>query len=204
LVKSVWFRDIALFRHKSTGFTLAELLVALSVISVIATFNIVKITTAVGNIKNKAICKEAASMVAEAYQKWKVNNVPTSTRPTIEDLMAEINLLGTSTTLNFDSAWSGNSVSCSTTDICYRLHNGAVLSSNKGMRFGGTASLNGILFVIDPDGQASSQKSVGFSLRFNGRLVTYQNSSVVNYVDDQTGLTTFNPGIPDPTWFTWN
>ena len=113
--------------------------------------------------------------------------------------------MGETTTASIDSAFSGNAHTCSDSATrCYRLHSGALLSSNKGMRFGGTDNTRIIVFYVDPDGQASAQKSVGFTLGYNGRLRTYQNSSGLFHRDDVTVNAFFVPGIPDPTWFTWN
>lgn len=60
------------------GFTLAELLISLAILGVIATFTIPKIIKAQQDAKFNAIAKEAATMVTGAYQQYQSQNTPTS------------------------------------------------------------------------------------------------------------------------------
>jgi prepilin-type N-terminal cleavage/methylation domain-containing protein len=191
--------------RKRKAFTLAELLIALAVLGVIATFTIPKVLGSQTDAKNRAICKEAAAMVTQAYQTWKIDHVPSATQSTVDDLMPLTNNLGIDTSTTIDSAYSGNPYACSAPNAqCYQLHSGAMIIFNKGIRFGGTNANNGILFIVDPDGIASNNKSVGFALRFNGKLDTYGTMGTINYADDTwPGGSSGTAGIPDPTWFTW-
>ena len=60
--------------NTSTGFTLAELLIALAILGVIATFTIPKILTSQANSQRNAIAKEVMSMISGAHQQLKSNN----------------------------------------------------------------------------------------------------------------------------------
>lgn len=56
------------------GFTLAELLIALGILGVIATFTIPKVLSAQQETQKKAIAKEVASMITGAYQLYVKDN----------------------------------------------------------------------------------------------------------------------------------
>jgi prepilin-type N-terminal cleavage/methylation domain-containing protein len=86
------------------GFTIAELIIALTIVTIIATFNIVKIFTSVSDIKNKTIGKDAAMMVAESYEQSKVNNGSTISNIAIEDVLANSNVVKEVPTATIDSA----------------------------------------------------------------------------------------------------
>jgi prepilin-type N-terminal cleavage/methylation domain-containing protein len=56
------------------GFTLAELLIALALLGIIASFTIPKVLESSTNAKYKAMAKEAAGMISGAYQNLKLAN----------------------------------------------------------------------------------------------------------------------------------
>lgn len=58
----------------SKGFTLAELLISLAILGVIATFTIPKILSSQQNGQYNAEAKEVASMISGAYQAYSLNN----------------------------------------------------------------------------------------------------------------------------------
>ena len=57
------------------GFTLAELLIALAILGVIATFTIPKILDSGTDSKRNAIAKEIAATVSGAYQNYKITKL---------------------------------------------------------------------------------------------------------------------------------
>ena len=63
-----------MFKQAKSGFTLAELLIALAILGVIATFTIPKVLNSSSSSENSAIFKEAAGMVSGAMQAYQQQN----------------------------------------------------------------------------------------------------------------------------------
>ena len=196
---------------RSSGFTLSELLIALGILGVIATFTIPKILSAQSSAQNIAVTKEAAAMVAGALQAYQVSgSVTTSTE--MKDLTPYMNYVRVDTTTTIDSAEGLTTVSCggsygSVQFRCLELHSGARLLYTIGEAFGGTANTNALYFYLDPDGRSTgSTKSVVFFIYANGRLTTWG-----NVLDNTTVLISSNGMLDDyaaepardPTWFRW-
>src|SRR5262249_45092855 len=61
-------------RRAAAGFTLAELLIALAILGVIATFTIPKVIQSQTNSRYNAEAKEAAGFVSDAYRSYQLSN----------------------------------------------------------------------------------------------------------------------------------
>lgn len=193
---------------KTRAFTLAELLIALAILGVIATFSIPKVLQSQQDASYKAIAKEAAGAIAEAYTVYRGQNTPTANTKAI-DILQNLNYVKIETTCLFDEIPTGDVADCAAANIrCYRLHNGAILETVDWQEFGGTATTNAIFFYLDPDGKYSGSptgpgKSVGIFLYFNGRLTNWGN--VLPNTNNNTGWGPYNPDpAKDPAWFSWN
>jgi len=188
---------------KFKAFTLAELLIALLILGVIATFTIPKVLTAQQNGKFKAAAKETAAMISGAYSAYYLNQAVSSTTRNL-DLTQYMNYVSVRTSSTVDYIQGGTTATCSTSNPCIKLHNGGTLWMEN-MSFGGTQSTNAIWFLFDPeDGYSNTttqNKSVYFTLYYSGRLTTWQNINP----NTVSSLYTDNP-LPgsDPTWFSWN
>lgn len=186
------------FRRAHKGFTLAELLIALAILGVIATFTIPKILTAQQNGQNTAIAKEAASMINSAFTTYSLQNTLT-TGTTGGALTQYMNYVSVDTTnaYNFGTACSNASLAC------LKLHNGAVLEYSTAQRFDSTASTGSIEFAVDPDG-AGTQTPIMFVQFYNGRLTTggQAGTAGTNFASVGTGVSNVTT---DPSYLqNWN
>lgn len=159
-----------LIRRSQKGFTLAELLISLAILGVIATFTIPKILSSSSSGQNTAVAKEVASMVSGAFTTYTLNTSLTS-GTTGGALTQYMNYVATDTSTSYTGSGGTALQQCSATWVCLKLHNGGVLQYDTGETFAGTASTNGIVMNIDPDGNGT-QGRASFSLYANGRLTT--------------------------------
>lgn len=196
-------------RH--SGFTLAELLIALAILGIIATFTIPKILSSQQNGQFNSAAKEAIAAVSEAYYNYKLNaSVDASTA--MPDLTPFLNYTAVVTTssLSFDNRPLTGSTDCGDNNyVCLKLHNGGILAYQSTKNLGGTDTTNAFWFVFDPEGGYSGSttgagKGIQAFIYFNGRIRT--KGSIEN--NTVTGNDASSPRAPDPThdpeWFSWN
>lgn len=191
------------------AFTLAELLIALAILGVIAVFTIPKVLNSQQDSKYKSITKEAAGTLSSAYLSYKQQNGDPPTGMVASDLSPFLNYVKYDTLTIIDSYQTGATASCPVSG-CVRLHNGAMLLFWPGS-FNGTAANNFIWFVLDPDGTntnggdtsaSAAGKSVILVLYYNGRLVT--RGTMDNPSVNSTSATWTPAPSFDPPWFSWN
>src|SRR5262249_44303219 len=129
--------------YPGKGFTLAELLIALVILGVIATFTIPKVLVAQQDQKYDAIAKETAAMISGAYQVYQQNNTVTSTT-SFQDMTPYMNYVRLFTTgkVDGDPVNGTGGMPCDSTSPCLQLHNGAVVNLSD-YKFGGTNATNG-------------------------------------------------------------
>ena len=189
-----------------SGFTLAELLIALAILGVIATFTIPKVITAQQNNSYNAKAHEAAAMITAAYQVYALNNAPVSASTTSGALTQYMNYVNLDTTANIDWAYTLASGGSSASQPDLLLHNGARLVLYNTISFGGTNPNNAIIFMLDPDGVVTDGttngpgKSIQFFLYYSGRIGSY-GAMPATAVSSDTSRGP-NPNY-DPPWFTW-
>lgn len=178
--------------HSSTGFTLAELLISLLILGEIATFTIPKIISRQSNSRNNAIAKEAAGMLAGAFQQAQMaGQISSST--TMGALTQYMNYVKTDTSTTIDDWQTGTSWGCDTSIRCIVLHSGARIAYDTAISFGSTAATSFIYIQVDPDGGYSGTtndpgKAVYIAVQYNGRI---RNTTTA----DTDGYT--------PPWFSW-
>lgn len=136
------------------GFTLAELLIALAILGVIATFSIPKILRVQEEQRYRAMGKEVAAMLSQSIDLHKLN-VGITSATTTSALTPYMNYIAvdTSSLVNWHYGWN-TTRDCSSVG-CLRLHNGAILHYDATLNFGGTATTNAVYFWFDPDGKVT-------------------------------------------------
>src|SRR6478609_7639481 len=142
------------------GFTLAELLITLQILAIIATFTIPKIIGSQQNSTYKAIAKEDIAAVAAAYQIFTLGNVPTAST-TGGALTPYLNYVKLDTSgVTVDDIQGYGTLPCDSSAPCMRMHNGGTIQITP-YSFNGTATTNAIRFKIDPDGRVTDGTTNG-------------------------------------------
>jgi prepilin-type N-terminal cleavage/methylation domain-containing protein len=194
--------------QRLSGFTLAEVLIALAILGEIATFTIPKILSSQQNQRYNAAAKEAIAAISAAYQLYIYNGGSITSSMHAKDIIAPyLNYVSIDTVTDIDaSPTSGSaSYSCGTNpdNNCYRLHSGALLRPSN-CSLGGTSSLYAAQFLFDPDGVNTGTKhSLTIFLYTNGRITS--RAQVENGTTGGNGCA--GPWVPDsaadPSWFSW-
>ena len=175
------------------AFTLAELLIALAILGVIATFTIPKILDSGSSSERNSIALETVATVTGALQNARLDG-SLSAATKMMDLTQYMNYVRLQTTGSVDDAPTYGTFSCSAGNHgCTVLHNGGVLfyltDAQPSAVFGGTTATDYVTFGVDPDGTANGQTATSFVIFYNGRLT-------------QWGIYS---GVParDASWFSW-
>lgn len=203
---------------KKHGFTLAELLIALLILGVIATFTIPKVLQSQQSSQWSSSAKEAASMIVGAYQSYvrdygKPLAGQDSALPSeYVQYMNYVKVL--SANEEVDSYYGQGTRTCgSAQNVCYQLHNGGVLYPTRtdwGICFNaaGTIPYHNV-WHFDPDGKVTAGgaangpgKAVRFILRADGGISTdaFYIGNVCECGACQ-GATNINR---IPPWFSWD
>jgi prepilin-type N-terminal cleavage/methylation domain-containing protein len=195
------------FLMRKIGFTLAELLIALSILGVIATFTIPKVLQTQQNVANVAKIKETMAMFSGSYSN--IANPSASTGPS--NLTPYMNYVSIDTQSNIDNPYGQTgSRQCTSVHPCLSLHNGAKAYYDTGDVFGATNTTNYIYMSVDPDGVVTSSsttngpgKSMDLTLYYNGRLSFLANCRTGDVTYLWGSPQVWCPGDPAgiPSWF---
>lgn len=200
-----------------SGFTIVELLIALTIMGTIAAFTIPKVVNGINSNDYKYRVQMAAAMISTAYNKAQMDNAITiTTKPS--DLTPYMSYVNYKTTGSIDSIYNATgTMACDATHACITLHNGAVIRFYDADPFGSlTAAHYAIIFHVDADGVMTSSgttdgpsKSVELYLyATNGRVVDRSLIDNLTYcgASGGDGVCTSGraPGNYTPTWFSWD
>ena len=179
--------------HK--GFTLAEVLICIAILGVIATFSISKILQGAQYERSNAIFKEDVAALPVAYQAYSLSlgtTVPSTFK--LPDLKPYLNYVSQSTTAVVDTYPTNGSIACVNSLFqCLMMHNGSAIIIWTSHSFGATNPNSSINMWIDPDGVSDVAPGGGSSSNLAsigiGLLFTYSGRVMV----DQS--------IPRPIWY---
>jgi prepilin-type N-terminal cleavage/methylation domain-containing protein len=185
---------------RQVGFTLAELLIALAILGVIATFTIPKLITAQQNPQKIASAKETLAMVSAAYQLYTQQN-GYSANTTVGMLTPYMNYVSVNTTGQMDDVGTNTGMKdCASGHTCLQLHNQGTLFYIPDLSFGGSGTTNAVRIYYDPDSArltTPSSKSLLIILFYNGRVSTWGQAPA--FVDSYGTPA----GSMNPVWFNW-
>jgi prepilin-type N-terminal cleavage/methylation domain-containing protein len=194
-------------RYRYRGFTLAELLIALAILGVIATFTIPKLITGQQSGSYNAAAHETAAMISGAYQQYQTAGLASGST-TVGALTPYMNYVSTTNSGSIDvqETSTGSRACNSAGGLCLVLHNGGKLFYSNDS-FGGTATTNGMYIFFDPDGTNADAatttgpgKSLIFFLYYNGKLTSFAN--LISGTTSSAFTWGTCPGC-DPSWFHW-
>ena len=193
--KAMQTLDFPSSEAKTRGFTLAELLIALAILGVVATFTIPKVLQSYGSSQHVSVSKELVGMVSGALESYKASNTITATTK-MRDLTPYFNYIQLDTAASVDGVpLASGTISCAAPVDCFRFANGAVLAYDSTQQmdtFGGTdLSTYFLFYAIDPDGTENGVDSLLMLIRPSGLTTSAAG------VDGQ-------PFGADPPWFSWD
>lgn len=208
------FHKATFSSQKNGGFSLAELLVALVILGVIATFTIPKILSMGQNNDHKWRVQNAAAIIAGAYAKYQLDNTVTGAFIP-SNLTPYMNYVRLVTAGNIDNlhGHAGTSTCNAGTRRCIVLHSGAVIQFYDGESVGSVAPGYAVIFHVDPDGVVTSSGTTNgpgkvvelYLYATNGRIATRGGIDNLTYSCCGSGAAGRAPNpANDPPWFNWN
>ena len=190
-------------RRTALGFTLAELLISLAILGVMAAIAIPALLTAQTNGQYNSVVKEAASSVAGIFsQQQALGQITTNTNANA--LISQMNYIkvDSGSVATIDDVQGGGTMPCIPANPCYYFPSGAAIRPGYAS-FSGANTTNAIMFFVDPDGIANGTtkaKSVKFFILYNGLLTTVGTAPAGTYYNSIT--ITAAPAADSP-WFSW-
>lgn len=189
-------------RRGVIAFTLAELLIALAILGVIATFTIPKVLQSQTDGRYNSIAKETAGTLSAAYQAYSLNNTP-SASTSMGDLTPFMNYVKVDTTTTVDDINGGAAQLCGSAGaVCIQLHNGAIMWYWNYVNFGGTGTTNAMFTHLDPDGSVTGNKAINFYVYLSGKIRS-EGEIEPNTVVGGNGTKNPNPANNPSWWKDW-
>jgi prepilin-type N-terminal cleavage/methylation domain-containing protein len=197
---------LAMVRNRFNAFTIAELLIALVILAVIATFTIPKVLSSQQNSSWNASTKEIMAAVTNARSILQANGL-LNANTRMADITPYLNYVSVDTTSVIDQQYNAATVSldCSTAS-CLKFANGGVMRYSANAYFAGTDTTNALWFEFDPDGRVTdgttngAGKAINFRIYYNGKVRTR------GTIDMQTcnSAVCLDPDTTyDAPWFSW-
>jgi len=197
-------------RNANAGFTLVELLIALSIMGMVSAFAVPLVIGAQQAVKLNAIGKESASMVSAAYMQYLLSyNMGSGVTGGAFTPYMNYASIDTTSTSALDDSPAYGARDCTASNPCLRMHNGSIIQYEGTYNFGGTGSGQALFFFVDPDGSysgttwgtAGNGKALRIALKYSGR-VTSMGASEVTLCNSSYCLGAGSGW--DPSWFSWS
>lgn len=170
------------------GFSIAEVLIAISMVGVLAAMLVPGITNNTNQEKLLGITQEAIYEVSRGYAQWQKVNGPPTASTTLTGIIGNMNVVRVINDGSFNIQVPNTTApavqavfnsSCNATTPCALLHNGAFIQYDADQSFSGFPrptdapgfNINALHFFVDPDGPGS-QKATGFYMFYSGRITT--------------------------------
>ena len=187
-------------RPKAKGFTLSELLIALAILGLIATFTIPKVLNSVGERGNITAAKEAISVISSAYDGLRADgNGSVGANTTGVAILNRLNFVTIDTSATLGAVTNGTV--CHADTPCYVLHSGSIIQTTAADNFvSATADTGTVGFNIYPDGGrngANSPAAIRVMLGHDGRIMT---DGLMPGYTEAGGFT----AVALPDWFSWS
>jgi len=153
------------------GFSLAEALVSITLLGVLATILMPMLYNNVGNDKLYHASIEGIAEIALAYSKYQKQNMPDA-NTTATAILLNMNYVRLINNGVMSVQLNGNDYACNNVTPCYLLHNGALVMFDADERFGGTGfNTNALHFILDPDADGPNN-GISLLMYFNGSFST--------------------------------
>lgn len=190
------------------GFSLAEILIALTLLGILSAFAVPKLLNSVNNSQSgkfSAITKDMATAILSAYNQYKETNASVATTTKGVDILANTNYIKIETSGTIDDVYGYGTGTCSAASQCYRYPNGGVLLMDTTESFNGKSTTNAVAFWFDPDGKVTN----GGGASTDGkaiRLLLYYDGKIRTWGTVLPGTTSSTVGwggysVSDPPWF---
>lgn len=202
------YRAILTPIKKISGFTIAELLIGLAIIALIAIFTIPNVLNSMQGQEDKRITQDAIKRIQSAYQKYRLNANATSAT-TFANITPYLNYARVETAKVVDDMQTTGTHTCGGSGyVCVELDTGASIFYHPFMTFNTADSVGCISLYIDPDNKETvvgstngPGKSVPIFLFYDGKIRDRSRLTVncVSSFNTYTNVSTFVP-----PWFDYN
>lgn len=187
------------------GFTFSEMLIAMSLLALLATMLIPMVAERTTENKLLTNTKDAAAQLAQAYIAYSERGGQLSSSTSPSDIVDQMNYVR-EVTSTLKIQINGADSQCSASTPCVLLHSGALMQYDQNASFGCTpnaaemsscwfcdppssspcvphSNINALRFILDADG-TGPDNAITLILFYNGRVTTRSLAPEAKFTDD--------------------